>query len=75
MASLIKRKPSADCQLIKVDEEGMRYYVCRVDEGKVFEVKVDKQGNINPTPKYFIISPEDYKKIHQAIKEIEIPPV
>jgi len=74
MAGILRRsKPEAECTPVSTKEDGTKVMVCKVDDGKVFQVEVDKAGNVNIDAKYVVITPEDYKKIHNAIKEQSAP--
>jgi hypothetical protein len=70
MSSILRRnKPEAECTMIGTKEDGTRSYVCKVDEGKVFQVEVDKSGNVNIDAKFVLITNEEYKKIHEALRK------
>lgn len=70
MAGILRRnKPEAECTMISTREDGTKVYMCKVEEGKVFQVEVDRTGRVNIDAKLVVASPEDYRKIHQAIKE------
>jgi hypothetical protein len=68
MAFLKRNKPEAECTLMGTKEDGTKSYICKVDEGKVFQVEVDKTGKINIDAKFVVATPDDYKKIHNTIK-------
>lgn len=73
MSILRRNKPEAECTLVGTKEDGTRSYVCKVDEGKVFKVEVDKAGKVDIDAQFVVASPEDYKKIHGAIKQQSSP--
>jgi hypothetical protein len=64
----IKKKP--ECTLIRTDpESGIKTWVCRVDPDTIYEVKVDKQGNILPELKSRFPDPKEFEKIHNALQK------
>lgn len=69
MSSIFKRK--TECTLIGTKEDGTKTYVCRVDDSKVFQVEMDKEGNIHLDAKFVIATPEDYRKIHDALQKAQ----
>jgi hypothetical protein len=73
MSSILKRKSEAECTLVGTKEDGTKSYLCRVDEGKVFEVNVDKAGNISIDAKFVLITKDEYEKIHNALKKGQPP--
>lgn len=73
MSILRRNKPEAECTLIGTKEDGTKSYVCKVGEGKVFQVEMDKEGNVHLDAKFVVATPEDYKKIHGAIKQQSSP--
>ncbi len=68
MSILRRNKPPAECTLINEREDGTKVFVCKVDESKVFEVQVDKTGRLEIDAKFVVATPDDYRKIHEAIK-------
>jgi len=73
--SILRRKSEAECTLIGTKDDGTKSYICKVDEGKVFEVTVDKTGNVHIDAKFVLITDEEYKKVHEALRKVQPPPV
>lgn len=66
----LRRGPKEECTLINQDpNSGIKTFVCRTDPDTVFEVKVDKEGNIMPDLKYKMMDPKEYDKIHKALRK------
>ncbi|MCS7124559.1 MAG: hypothetical protein NZ932_03990 [Candidatus Bathyarchaeota archaeon] len=69
MSIFKKRNDSAKCTLTGVREDGTRIYVCKIpEEGKIFKAEQDKKGDIRLITEMFVPTPEDYRRIHEAIK-------
>jgi len=75
MPDILKRRNATECHPISTNEDGTQTLVCQVDESKIFEVTTNKNGEIEKiTPKTVLMTPEDYKKIYNALKR-QISPV
>jgi len=61
-----KKKPV--CQRIGQDGESAKY-ACETEAGKTFVVSVKPDGTISAEPSFIAPTPEDYKKIYQALVE------
>jgi hypothetical protein len=75
MSSILKRREGTACNLIGTSEDGVKKWVCQVDESKIFEVTTDKNGEIKEmNPKTVLMTPNDYKKVYDALKR-QISPI
>ena len=68
MTAMFRKPREAECQKVG-EEEGKEKYVCKVEDGKTFEVLVDETGNFQVRSKYIVPTVDDYKKIRKALIE------
>jgi hypothetical protein len=75
MPDILKRREESACSLIGTSDDGSKKWVCQVDESKIFEVTTNKEGEIKEVnPKTVLMTPEDYKKVYNALKR-QISPI
>ncbi|MEM2445418.1 MAG: hypothetical protein QW734_02025 [Candidatus Bathyarchaeia archaeon] len=75
MSFLKKRDDAAECTLIGTREDGTQTWICKVDDGKIFQVERTKDGDMRLDAKMVVPTPEDFKKIYEGIRRQSQPPV